>query len=1261
MAVKYWVGGTGNWSTAGRWSTSPGAASFTASRPSGTNATLTVTAVQSGTIASGQLLYDSSGTARGTINAQLSGTTGGVGTYSTIASSSTITSQACYTMVSGSTTTVPASGSTDEIVFDGNSGLNPTVTVTTTGYAGSVYIGNVGSLYISGFSSTSNINGTLTITGTSTLNIYDNLKIASSGSSVNWSHSGTLNFTTRGGNISAPNTNISSSIVVPSGTWTLVGNMGNTVASGTLSFTGGTINLGTYTWTCGTASITGSSAKVLNFGTSGKLALSYSYFYSLTNVLNITSSFTQLSLTGTDPTFVTTGVDQKSIDFTSSTWYTNNSNTNPYPGIRASGGALLYQNSGAGASLNSGTFYIRSIDLTGSTGTAQILPPSSGSVSYLTIKGDLIAPESMSYCLLGTQSYFSNPSAYFTGSNNSLHFNPGPANQVFNGDTSGAGVSSLSAIFSSGCNYTQTGPINFSNLGTSGTGSITLNSTGKLYATNNYIYLSSGVTLIGDIDASEFPINDSGFNSTSLTSLKTYYYGSSNSKSFPLTLVKRKNTAVLAKRTLTLIGSASLSSITFSDPYGVGTSASTEIYLNGVTLPSAVNWTATSLTLYGNITIPADSVFNLQDTPTAAVNLTASTACSTPVTVNVNLTNAVYSSLYSDNTSNNLTLNITGNNASSKVRFRSASYFDSIDFTGFYGIYASTYYDSYYESWDIPIIYVKKLFKITASTQFTNEGFLSSYSWIEGISSTEFNIFAILTYGSDSCTINIPSSTTVGGIRYKNNITFINPFILNSLVLKDSDTYTVSQGTYPVVSNYYVKGTATLNLGNSSSSINSIETTGTATTVNLNTATSSIQNIYINGTSSTINFNSSAVNITSQIYQTNNDPTSPNIINFNSSTPTINTINSTTTIVNFNTSSPTITGNITSTAVVNFGTSSPTINNITFSNNAICYIGSGSAVNCTGSMSFQDNAYLDATNATFSVKNLTNVTSYNTSIYTGSTVNLSGILNDNFSSFNNIVVKSSAVTIGAYYIENLSNTVAPSTVKFSTPVKISNFNLQGTLGNLVTVTSSDTAQRYLMKPSAWNVGSNSQNSGNNFGINLSAGTNDYLNFSYIIGIDTSLANKLTATQTQQIMQGSSTGSYAYAGNVLELLIKGNRPASGSGYSYYTYNIVVPTGATVNYYATVMPSSRQYYDGGYEGSPSGDRAYLVIDNVNKFGEVSGLTQASTTGTLSVGTHTLYFDYGDTDGTSNYANKDLARLFVYFYAVLPSGSNKFLLMF
>jgi len=193
MATKYWVGGTGNWSTAGRWSTQTGQASFVATRPSGTNATLTVTQVYSGTITSGDALYDGAGTARGVINQQLTPllggeTSGGVGRYSTTAASAAIsTNNQCYTIVNSSNTTVPASANTDEIIFDGNSGFNFTVTISGTSYAGGLYIGSVGTTPVNNVVTTA-LSGTMTLAGASTLNLYGDLKLPSTG--LTWTRTG---------------------------------------------------------------------------------------------------------------------------------------------------------------------------------------------------------------------------------------------------------------------------------------------------------------------------------------------------------------------------------------------------------------------------------------------------------------------------------------------------------------------------------------------------------------------------------------------------------------------------------------------------------------------------------------------------------------------------------------------------------------------------------------------------------------------------------------------------------------------------------------------------------------------------------------------------------------------------------------------------------------------------------------------------------------------------------------------------------------
>jgi hypothetical protein len=61
------------------------------------------------------------------------------------------------------------------------------------------------------------------------------------------------------------------------------------------------------------------------------------------------------------------------------------------------------------------------------------------------------------------------------------------------------------------------------------------------------------------------------------------------------------------------------------------------------------------------------------------------------------------------------------------------------------------------------------------------------------------------------------------------------------------------------------------------------------------------------------------------------------------------------------------------------------------------------------------------------------------------------------------------------------------------------FSLGGVSGNLLALGSTNTTQVTLKKPTAWNVGANSTDGGNNTGLSFTAGGNDYLNISYVIG------------------------------------------------------------------------------------------------------------------------------------------------------------------
>jgi len=90
---------------------------------------------------------------------------------------------------------------------------------------------------------------------------------------------------------------------------------------------------------------------------------------------------------------------------------------------------------------------------------------------------------------------------------------------------------------------------------------------------------------------------------------------------------------------------------------------------------------------------------------------------------------------------------------------------------------------------------------------------------------------------------------------------------------------------------------------------------------------------------------------------------------------------------------------------------------------------------------------------------------------------------------------------GSNKFVGLTNSVI-GTILFTggTTNEFTNFSINGTVGNLLQLGSTTTTPAILEKPSAWNVGSNSVDGGNNTGISFTAGSNDYLSVSYINGI-----------------------------------------------------------------------------------------------------------------------------------------------------------------
>jgi hypothetical protein len=66
-----------------------------------------------------------------------------------------------------------------------------------------------------------------------------------------------------------------------------------------------------------------------------------------------------------------------------------------------------------------------------------------------------------------------------------------------------------------------------------------------------------------------------------------------------------------------------------------------------------------------------------------------------------------------------------------------------------------------------------------------------------------------------------------------------------------------------------------------------------------------------------------------------------------------------------------------------------------------------------------------------------------------------------------------------------------------------NFNVNGTLGNLVTIGSTTGANATLYRSTpSWNVGTHSVNGLANIGLSFTSGSNDYLSISAITGTNT---------------------------------------------------------------------------------------------------------------------------------------------------------------
>lgn len=124
-----------------------------------------------------------------------------------------------------------------------------------------------------------------------------------------------------------------------------------------------------------------------------------------------------------------------------------------------------------------------------------------------------------------------------------------------------------------------------------------------------------------------------------------------------------------------------------------------------------------------------------------------------------------------------------------------------------------------------------------------------------------------------------------------------------------------------------------------------------------------------------------------------------------------------------------------------------------------------------------------------------------------STIALNGngtkTFNGGSQTYNNLTVAGTGQTsiMGFNRFNTLSNSTTNMSLQFSggLPTAFTNFNINGSAGNLVSVGSTNSSQATLYKTTAWNVGANSVNGGNNTGLSFTAGSNDYLTISNIKG------------------------------------------------------------------------------------------------------------------------------------------------------------------
>jgi len=187
----------------------------------------------------------------------------------------------------------------------------------------------------------------------------------------------------------------------------------------------------------------------------------------------------------------------------------------------------------------------------------------------------------------------------------------------------------------------------------------------------------------------------------------------------------------------------------------------------------------------------------------------------------------------------------------------------------------------------------------------------------------------------------------------------------------------------------------------------------------------------------------------------------------------------------------------------------------------------------------------------------------------------------------NVVIygNSSSSSISAGYVNSITNSIQPVTVSFGRDISFGTFGLNGTAGNLVTVTGALSTQRTLTKSTPWNLG-NSTDGGNNAGLNFlgsGSGNNDYLSVSYINGVfslpitgDTASGFAGTTTYLKDVTVGAtSVSASGFAATPIYALTSAVTNASASGVAAtptYAYSTLLGNNTANGFVGTETYSS-----------------------------------------------------------------------------------------